>query len=72
MFLLLGGLLARWGPVRTLQFGAVLSALAMLVAGFGTPAALLLASLLIGIGYGPSPPAGSLLWRPRRHPNIAA
>ncbi|MEI6158465.1 MAG: MFS transporter [Roseococcus sp.] len=60
LFLLLGSpFLARWGPVRTLQFGAVLSAVAMLVAGFGTPAALLLASLLIGIGYGPSPPAGS-------------
>jgi MFS family permease len=60
LFLLLGGpFLARWGPVRTLQIGAALSAGAMLLLGLGTPAALLLASLLLGLGYGPSPPAGS-------------
>jgi MFS family permease len=60
LFLLLGGpFLARWGSVRTLQAGAVLSALAMLVAATGFAPALLLASLLLGIGYGPSPPAGS-------------
>lgn len=60
LFLLLGGpFLVRWGPVRTLQAGAALSALAMLVAAMGTTPALVLASLLLGIGYGPSPPAGS-------------
>ena len=60
LFLLLGGpFLARWGPVRTLQAGAALAALGMLVAGAGTAPALVLASLLLGIGYGPSPPAGS-------------
>ena len=60
LFLLLGGpLLARWGPVRTLQAGAAISAVAMLVAAMGSAPALVLASLLLGIGYGPSPPAGS-------------
>lgn len=60
LFLLLGGpVLARWGPVRTLQAGAAMSAVAMLVAVMGTAPALVLASLLLGIGYGPSPPAGS-------------
>lgn len=60
LFLLLGGpFLARLGPVRTLQAGAVICALAMLAAGMGSVAALGLASLLLGIGYGPSPPAGS-------------
>ena len=60
LFLLLGGpFLARLGPVRTLQAGAAICAAAMLVAGFGTVAALGLASLLLGVGYGPSPPAGS-------------
>ncbi len=60
LFLLLGGpILARLGPVRTLQAGAAICAAAMLIAGFGTVAALALASLLLGIGYGPSPPAGS-------------
>jgi MFS family permease len=60
LFLLLGGpFLARLGPVRTLQLGAGICAVAMLTAGFGTVAALGLASLLLGVGYGPSPPAGS-------------
>ncbi|WP_198369312.1 MFS transporter [Roseomonas rosulenta] len=60
LFLLLGGpYLARLGPVRMLQAGAVLAALALLVAGLGTVAAIGLASLLLGVGYGPSPPAGS-------------
>ncbi|MBX9595689.1 MAG: MFS transporter, partial [Roseomonas sp.] len=60
LFLLLGGpFLARFGPVRTLQAGAALSAIAMLVAATGSAPALVLASLLLGIGYGPSPPAGS-------------
>lgn len=60
LFLLLGGpFLARLGPVRTLQLGAAICAAAMLTAGFGTVAALGLASLLLGVGYGPSPPAGS-------------
>lgn len=60
LFLLLGGaFLARLGPVRTLQLGAVLCAAALLTAGFGTVAALGFAALLLGIGYGPSPPAGS-------------
>lgn len=60
LFLLLGGpFLARLGPVRTLQLGAGICAAAMLTAGFGTVAALGLASLMLGVGYGPSPPAGS-------------
>ena len=60
LFLLLGGpYLARLGPVRMLQLGAAICAVAMLTAGFGTVAALGLASLLLGVGYGPSPPAGS-------------
>ncbi len=60
LFLLLGGpFLARLGPVRTLQAGAVICAVALLAAGFGTVPALAVAALLLGVGYGPSPPAGS-------------
>ncbi len=60
LFLLLGNpFLSRWGPVRTLQAGAALSAFAMVVATTGFAPALMVASLLLGIGYGPSPPAGS-------------
>lgn len=59
-FLLLGGpFLARLGPVRMLQLGALLGGLSMILAGFGTLFALVLASFVLGVGYGPSPPAGS-------------
>lgn len=60
LFLLLGGpFLARLGPVRTLQLGAATAAAALLIAAAGALPALMLASLLLGVGYGPSPPAGS-------------
>ncbi len=60
LFLLLGGpFLARLGPVRMLQAGALIAGFGMLLAGIGTLPALIAASLLLGIGYGPSPPAGS-------------
>ncbi len=58
--LLCGGpLLARFGPVRALQAGALVSGLGLLLAMAGTLPALLLASLMLGAGYGPSAPAGS-------------
>jgi MFS family permease len=70
-FLLGGnGLLPRFGPVRMLQAGTLLAAAAVVLSIWGTWPALLLASFLIGIGYGPSPPAGSdILARhaPARH-----
>ncbi len=60
LFLIFGGpLLVRWGPVRTLQAGAVCSGLGLVAAALGGVPALVVASLLLGIGYGPSPPAGS-------------
>ncbi|HEY8611816.1 MAG TPA: MFS transporter [Roseomonas sp.] len=60
IFLLLGGpLLTRWGPVMTLQAGAATAALGMLVLGTASVPGLVAASLLLGLGYGPSPPAGS-------------
>lgn len=60
LFLAFGGpFLARFGPVRMLQAGAALSALGLLALGLGTPAAMMIAAVVLGIGYGPSPPAGS-------------
>lgn len=56
-----------WGPAfvtgisaqRQLQGGAILSALAILLCLSANWGAILLAALLIGVGYGPSAPAGS-------------
>ncbi|MBR0650092.1 MFS transporter [Roseomonas terrae] len=60
LFLLAGnGVLARFGPVRTLQIGAAVLALGMLIAASGSVPALVFASLLLGIGYAPAAPAGS-------------
>ncbi len=60
LVLLCGGpVLARFGPVRALQGGAMISALGLLLVLLGAWPALLLASLLLGAGYGPSAPAGS-------------
>lgn len=60
LFLLFGGpLLARLGPVRTLQAGALLAMAGLLIASSGWWPALAAAALLMGAGYGPSPPAGS-------------
>ena len=59
-FLACGGpILARLGPVRTLQAGAVMAAAALAIAAIGWWPALVVAGLALGIGYGPSPPAGS-------------
>jgi MFS family permease len=60
LFLLLGNpLLPRFGAVRLLQFGALLGAASLALALIGWWAAMLLAAFLVGVGYGPSPPAGS-------------
>jgi len=60
LFLAFGGpLLARLGPVRSLQLGTGLAALSLLLATSGLWAGLLACALLLGVGYGPTPPAGS-------------
>ncbi|MFC4167442.1 MFS transporter [Teichococcus aestuarii] len=74
LWLVLGnGVMAQLGAVRTLQLGAVLGVAGLLLATGGGWPALLAASLLIGLGYGPSPPAGSDLLRryaPARHRSL--
>ncbi len=52
-------LLAYFGPVRLLQLGALVGAAATMAIITANWWILLIASFAIGIGYGPSPPAGS-------------
>jgi MFS family permease len=60
LFLLFGTpLLARLGPVRMLQAGALLAVFGLALAASGYWPLLIVGSILMGIGYGPSPPAGS-------------
>ncbi len=60
LFLLFGGpVLARLGPVRMLQAGALMAVCGLAVAASGWWPVLVVAALVMGAGYGPSPPAGS-------------
>jgi MFS family permease len=60
LYLLVGSpVIPRFGPARVLQAGAVLAGLALLLSASGVVAALFLGALLIGLGNGPTVPAGS-------------
>lgn len=60
LFLAFGSpLLARFGPVRMLQVGTACCAGGLLLVASSWWPLLLLGAVMIGIGYGPSPPAGS-------------
>jgi MFS family permease len=71
LFLVFGGpVLRRLGPVRSLQGGMAFAAFGLAMALLGSLPALLLASLMLGVGYGPTPPAGSRILAataPARH-----
>lgn len=59
-FLVCGApILQRLGPVRSLQIGALVAAFGLALGAFGTWPILMVSALLAGLGYGPSPPAGS-------------
>lgn len=55
----IGTVIRRYGAIRTVQVGLLLSALALLLTTSGTLAAVLVGAVLIGLGYGPNTPAGS-------------
>lgn len=60
LFLAFGApVLARLGPVRSLQGGSLLAVLGMAIAASGSWAGLVIAALLLGLSYGPTPPSGS-------------
>jgi MFS family permease len=71
LFLLFGTpFVAAFGPARLLQWGVITGALAMALASTGAVWLLPLASLLMGIGYGPTGPASSRILHetaPPRH-----
>ena len=60
LFLAFGSpVLARLGPIGALNTGAGFAVIGLAVAALGTWPALVVGALLLGIGYGPTPPAGS-------------
>jgi MFS family permease len=71
LFLLFGTpLVAAFGPVRMLQFGTLVGAASLALVGLGQFWLMPLAALLMGVGYGPTGPAGSRILQataPPRH-----
>ena len=68
-----GGVLVRLAPVRSMQVGATIGAVGLLLATTGYWPALMLASFLIGLGYGSTPAAGSEVlneYAPARHHSL--
>lgn len=64
-----GGPIARFGAIRAVQAGVLLSGAGAALAAVGHPAALAAAAFLIGLGYGPMTPASSVVlarWAPAR------
>jgi sugar phosphate permease len=60
IYLIVGGpLILRLGAVRTLQIGAAAAVFGLLLTTSGLAALLFLGALLLGLGNGPSVPAGS-------------
>lgn len=71
LFLMFGApLVAAFGPARMLQWGALTGAAALLLVALGQFWLMPFAALLLGIGYGPTGPAGSRILQasaPPRH-----
>jgi MFS family permease len=68
-----GDFLPRLGPLRSLQVGIALGLAGVLLVLFGSWWALVLSSILIGFGYGPSITAGSdmlMRYAPVRHRSL--
>jgi MFS family permease len=75
MVFLVGGtpLIRRCGPIRALQIGLLLGAIGVALLTALRPEALVGASLLMGLAYGPSSPAGSdilLRHAPKAHQTL--
>jgi MFS family permease len=68
-----GPVLSRLGPLRTLQAGVLLAALASLGATSGSTVLILALALVLGLGNGPGVPAGSAILArlgPARHQGL--
>lgn len=61
VWFLMGGtqMLTDIGPIRLLQIGVLVSSFGLLLALLGFWPVTMLAALLVGLGYGPAPPAGN-------------
>jgi len=74
LFLVFGGpVLARLGSVRMLQIGTLTAVCGLAIAATGWWPLLVIAAIMMGLGYGPSPPAGNRILAatvPARHRSL--
>jgi MFS family permease len=56
-----GGWLARFGPIRVSQAGLVLALCGLALAASATPPLVMLGGFIVGLGYGPTTPASSVI-----------
>lgn len=67
-----GAWVARFGPIRACQIGLGLCACGLALAATGTLPAVLAGALLIGLGYGPTNPASSVILARASPPGLIA
>lgn len=63
-----GGLIARFGPVRTTQLCLLCASTGLVLLTFASVPVAIVSAVLLGIGYGPSTPASSHLLAPAATP----
>ena len=56
-----GGWVARFGPIRVSQAGLVLALCGLALAASASPALVMLGGFIVGLGYGPTTPASSVI-----------
>jgi len=56
-----GGWLARFGPIRVSQAGLVLALCGLALAASAVPPLVMLGAFIVGLGYGPTTPASSVI-----------
>ena len=66
----IGARVGQVGALRVSQIGLLMVALGLTLATLAHPAMALLAAVVIGLGYGPSTPAGSVLLAERTPPRV--
>lgn len=65
-----GARVPRVGPVRITQCGLLVAGAGLALAALAHPAAVIIAALVIGLGYGPSTPAGTALLAEHTPPRL--
>ena len=65
-----GARVPRVGAVRMTQFGLLVAGTGLALAALAHPLAVIIAALLIGLGYGPSTPAGTALLAEHTPPRL--